>query len=427
MLTRLAALLVAAALLPAGCRSVTSERIAGWKSTDEGREELVAALRDGGVALERRAEAAAALVEVGWVDRVESAVAGMPLEERARLIPAIAPLVARSLEAPDAARRWDAREALFGLRRHATTEEGTRSVDTHLLPALERDLRAGRSDGGRLSVKEMLVAIGALSVPVAARVLADARAPFEVAVEVVDKVGDKAAREAGGNALVDRARGGAPLTPALWQGLGTLGGPRAVAFLQEKIKAGAGEEADEAARTLAKGRRDRALLPFALEVAGSESPRPVVREQMLALVQAIGGDEARKGLVELIAAGRDPAFQFQVFQTAVKGDGKAVLPALEAFPQKASYDPAVVREHLVAPLVGMGWPAREGIFKALQSPSPLARVTAVWTLEKVGFDSDAAPVGKLAGDRGRPKGFPPGLTIGAEAARVASALKKPGA
>ena len=50
-------------------------------------------------------------------------------------------------------------------------------------------------------------------------------------------------------------------------------------------------------------------------------------------------------------------------------------------------------------------------------------MTAVLALEKVGFDSDAAQVAKLAGDRAKVKGFP--TTIGAEATRIAKALKKP--
>jgi hypothetical protein len=405
----------------AGCRSVTTERIATWKATPEGRERLVQAVRDPAVPVERRAEAAAALTEVGSVDRVESAIAGIPLDDRAQLIPAVVPLVARDL-GDGGARGWEAREALYALRRQATTDEGTRSIDAKLMPALESDLRAGRLEGGRHPVKEMLIAIGTPSVPVAARVLADAKAPFEAAVEVLDKVGDKGAKEAGGAALVERARATTP-KPELWQALGTLGGPRVVAFLQEKIEKGS-DEADHAARTLNAVRRDRTILPFALRMARNPAARPVVREQMLTLAQSLGGDEARTGLVGMIAPEPDPAFRYRIYQAAVKGDAKAVLPALEAFPDKALYDAADLHEHLVAPLVSMGWPAREGVFKALQSKSVLARLVAVWTLEKVGFESDAAQVAKLSADKGKVKGITP--TIGAEATRIAAALKKPG-
>jgi hypothetical protein len=418
--TRLAtATLILLAL--AGCQSVTSERIAAWKATPEGREKLIEAVRDPGVPVERRAEAAAALAEVGWSDRLESAVAAAPLDDRARLLPAVVPLVARGLGAGGPA-AGEAREALFALRRQATTEAATRDIDAALLPALERELRAGRADEGRHSVKEMLIAIGSPAQPLAAKVIADDKAPYEAAVEVLDKVGDKASKEAGGAALVARARAGQAPTPALWKALGTLGGPQVNAFLEEQIEKG-GEHAEEAARTLVAVRRDRTLLPFALKVAGDHAAKPGVREQMLTLAQSFGGDEARQGLVRLIGSEPDPAFRFRIFEAAVKGDAKAILPGLEAFPEKAVYDPAAVREHLVAPLTGMGWPAREGIFKALKSSSPLARLTAVWALEKVGFESDAPQVAKLSADRGKVKGVTP--TIGAEATRIAAALKKP--
>jgi hypothetical protein len=406
----------------AACQ-VTPERLAAWKATPEGREKIVAALRDGKLDVQRRAQAAAALTEVGWVDRVESAVAGLPFEDRAQLIPAVVPLVAPDLAASDAARAWETREVLFALRRQSTTDEGTRSIDAQLLPALERDLRANHVEGGRHSAKEMLIAIGGQATPVAARVIADAKAPFDTAVEILDKVGDKAAREQAGAALVARARGGAAATPAFWQALGTLGGQSVIAFLQEKTEKGTGDEADEAARTLVKVRHDRTLLPFALKLAGDGEGRPVVREQMLALAQSIGGEDARKGLLELIGREHDAPFRFRIYETLVKADAKAIVQALEAFPADASYEPGDVRDHLVAPLVGMGWPAREGIFKSLQSRSTLARLTAVWALEKVGFDSDAAQVAKLTADRGKVKGLP--VTIGAEATRVSGALKKP--
>src|SRR5205814_96099 len=82
-------------------------------------------------------EAASALIEVGSVDRVESALAAMPFEERGRLIPAMVPLLAGA--------RAEGREALFVLRRQATTDVATKSVDAQLLPALENERRAGRA------------------------------------------------------------------------------------------------------------------------------------------------------------------------------------------------------------------------------------------------------------------------------------------
>jgi hypothetical protein len=254
-------------------------------------------------------------------------------------------------------------------------------------------------------------------------VLADAQAPFETAAEVLDKVGDRAGREAGGASLVDRARGGAALTPVFWKILGTLAGPKVVAFLEEKVEQGPVDQSLDAARTLGQMKSDRTLLPFALKVARNPAARPAVREEMLTLVQTMGGDEARKGLIEMIGSDPDPNYRFRAYKAVIKADAKAIVPALETFPDKAKYDAATVREQLVAPLATLGWPAREGIFKALESRAPLARLTAVWALEKVGFESDAKAVAKLGKDRGKVKGIP--TTIGAEATRVLSRLKKP--
>src|SRR5256885_7524509 len=108
---------VVAVLSLAGCHPVSPERLQAWKATPEGRERLVQTLRDGSVAVPLRAQAAAALTEVGWVDRVESAVAGMQLDERGRVIPAIATQVAPQVDARDAGQAWDARETLLAVRR----------------------------------------------------------------------------------------------------------------------------------------------------------------------------------------------------------------------------------------------------------------------------------------------------------------------
>src|SRR6185369_9936033 len=161
-----------------------------------------------------------------------------------------------------------------------------------------------------------------------------------------------------------------------------------------------------------------AMLPFALKIAANTGAARAVRQQLVTLAESFGNEEARKGLVAIIAADPDPAFRFSVYEGLVKADAKSIVPALEAFPAKDSYDAEEVRTHLVMPLASMGFPAREGIFKALQSPAPLARLTAVWSLEKVGFNSDAKALDKLLSDKGRVKGIT--SSIGAEATRVAA-------
>jgi hypothetical protein len=409
----------------AGCGSATSERLQAWKTTPEGQERLAKALRDSSLTPALRGEAAAALTEVGMVDRVESAVAGMPFEERAQVIAAATPLVGRGLQEKEAARFWDAHEVLMMLRRHSTTDAGTRDIDALLMPALERDVRTGQLEGGRHSVKEMLAALGPAALPVLTKLMADGKAPFAVPVELLDKVADNPTREAGSAALVKRARAVKPVPPELWKALSTLGGAPAIAYLQETVEKWDSDAQLEAARALAAVRPDPTLVAFAIKIARNAGmPRPV-RDQMLAQAEKIGNEEARTGLVEIIANDKDPEIRFQAFASVCKaGTGRQLLAALEAFPAGLAYTPEQIRERLVAPIAAMGYGGRPDVFKALQSKSPLARLVAVWFLEKSGFASDAPQLSKVVNDKGSVKGLPAGTTIGREATRVVATLKK---
>jgi hypothetical protein len=61
--------------------------------------------------------------------------------------------------------------------------------------------------------------------------------------------------------------------------------------------------------------------------------------------------------------------------------------------------------------------------KTLDSKFPLARMTAVMSLENLGKGPDASALEKVAKDTTVIKGFPAGATIGKEATRVAGALR----
>jgi len=405
----------------AACGAPTSSDIVQWKSAPDGAERLQKALKAPAVPTTVRAEAGAALVDLGLPDHLSSAVARLPLDDRARMIPVLVPLLEGGVGGP---RAWEVREALFSLRQQATTDESRRSLDRVFFAALEKDLRAGRTTGGRHAVAEMLEALGPASVPTLLAVLGDATAPFAPAYQVLDKVGDKAAKEKGAVGLVKRARGG-KLPDELWTALGTLGGKDAIAFLEERVAKGSEDEAERAASALGLMKREPALLPFALRVAGDASARPALRDKMLEVVRNVGGEEARNGLVKLIASNADVPFRFKAFKAAIKsGGGPALLPALEAFPNDTPYTVEAVQQNLVASIYEMGYENREGLFKALESRSAFARMAAVLTLEKSGFGSDGEHVVKLVKDRGVVKGFAPGRTVGAEAQRVAALLKK---
>lgn len=407
------------------CSRASIEDVRRWKDAPDGTEKLTALLRNKDQPLPLRAEAAAMLVERGDVDRVEGTVAASPIDQRAPLVLAIVPAVRPTLDGGDAAKSWEAKDALYGLRRQATTESERNAIDAALFPAFERDLRAGRTDGPRQTLVAMLAGIGAATVPLLQRILAEPTAPYVAAVEALNKVGDRAAREAGGAALTKRARALGEVPPELWKALGTLGGAEAVTLASDTVKSG-GPAALPAAEALASMRRDPAMLPFALEIAGKPATSDAVRTQMLKIVKTVGDENARKGVVGLIAPERDSARRYLFYKAALEiGRNQSVFPALEALPVKATYQPAEVKEHLVKPLVEMGGlESREGMWKAFESKSPVARMVAVMAMEDLGFKDDVPVLEKLKGDRARVAGLP--STVGAEAARIAAVLKTRG-
>jgi hypothetical protein len=413
-------------LVLAGC-GVSAEKIERWKSTDEGREKLVTALRDEKLPLERRVHAGAALTEVGWTDRIESALAALTIDERDRVIPALAPAIARHLDVP--AHGSDAREALVGLRRQATTDQATKAVDAVLLPALERDLRAGRKEAGRHPMVEVLTAIGPPALPLVQRVLDDGKSPFAIPVEVVTKIGDEPARDAAAKALVMRARAATPVPADLWRALSSVGGAPAADFLEERVKTGDQRAAAADALTeLAKNKPvPKSVLPFVLGLAQDTATPPALREKMFAIAENFRGKDTRKGLLPIISGDPDPAIRLRAYDALLTANGgPAVLDALEALPLGASYKPQEVMSRLVGKIASLGYGAREMLGKTLESRSPLARMAAIWAFEKTGFASDAAPLAKLTADKGAIKGFPRAQTVGAEATRVADKLKKQG-
>ena len=66
----------------AACESVTSERIETWKGTQKGPDKIESALRDGNIAANLRAEAAAALVDIGRPEKVDEIMSAMPAGQR---------------------------------------------------------------------------------------------------------------------------------------------------------------------------------------------------------------------------------------------------------------------------------------------------------------------------------------------------------
>jgi hypothetical protein len=407
-----------------GCDSVSSQSIQTWKDTQKGPGKLQAALANPKVDPRLRAEAAVALVDIGMADQMESALAGASAADRAAVVKEAIPLFAQALEGDKVERAREARDALFGLRAMAAPAEQSQ-IDATLLAALEKDLRAGRTAGGRHSIDKILVAIGPAAGPVLVKVLAEPAAPVPAIVDVLTKVGDESTRDQAGGVLVAKAsavRG--PIPVPLWRALGDVGGPTVNEFLKKKVESGNEAEAVAAAQAL-QARGEPSLLPLALKVAGDPRANKTVRDEMFGLAERIGGSAARDGLLRIIASDKEELVRYRAYEAALAvGKEESVVPALEAFPTTHAYKRDDVVDFLVKDILKIGPGAKGVLGKALGSSSPLARMAAVLTYESLGTQADAPAVSRLAGDKGSVKGFPAGVTVGREASRVADVLQK---
>ena len=417
----------------AACESVTSEKIEQWKATQKGPAKIEEALRNPSVAPNLRAQAAAAMIDLGTPEKVDEAMATVPANERWDILKTLIPIHSKIMESAPLPKVRDARDALFSVRQFAQPEEQAK-IDATVLGSLEKDLKDGRFGGGRHSLDKMLTAIGAASGPMLVRLLADPKSPYKGLADLLVRVGDEASREKGGSALVRRAVAEKEIPNDMWIAIGTLGGPSVTEFLTQKLQKSPPEEAALAAKALQQARYPT-VLPLALKIAADAKANNLVRDEMFGVVEKIGGPAAQKGLVDIIANDKKDLVRYRAYESALEaGKVEAVVPGLEAFSDKVSYKKEDVMDFLVKDITKLGMPAKPAVLKALASSSALARITAVWALEaplfnprlSLGAGSDVPALLKLADDKACPKGFPAGITVGAEAKRVAGVLQKKG-
>jgi hypothetical protein len=405
------------------CDSVDSSRIQQWKGTEKGPRKLESALANGSVAPKLRAEAALALVDIGKAETTEQTLAGLPPADRAAVAAELVPLYAKVVQTGSVVQARDARDGLFTLRPQVGPAEQEK-IDAVLLPALSRELRAGRVAGGRHSIERILEAMGPKSAPMLLAILEDPAAPYMGVVDLLAKVEDPAAREQAGQILVRRAAGMPSIPPQLWRSLGMLGGKAATDFLQEKAEKGHERDAVLASQAMQQGPRNPALVSFAMRMAGDQRANKAVRDEMFGLLEYVGTPEAADGALRIIASDPDPVVRYRAYETAVAIGKEGVIPAaLETFPLAASYKREDVVDFLVKDIQKVGVAARPAIIKSLTSKSPLARMTALLAFEAVGTSADAPEVAKLESDRASVRGFPAGATVGREAARIAGILQ----
>ncbi len=420
-----------AGFLAAGCDRVTSESIQSWKTTQKGPIRLEEALKDPSVSPKLRAEAAAALVDTDRPDKVDAIMAAMASTERWDIVKTLVPIYTAGLAAKDINKMRAARDALFGIRGYAPPEE-QKHIDAAVLPALEKDLQAGRFAGGRHSVEKMLIAIGPASGPMLVRLLAAPDAPYPGIVDLLAKVADQDSREKAGAALLRRAGIGKPMPLALWKALGALSSKTTSDFLIAKVERGSEADAVAAAQALQQSQRPT-LLPMALRLAGDPKTAKGVRDEMFGLAERIGGLVARDGLVHIVATDPAELVRYRAYEAAlVAGNVGAIGPALEAFPAKESYKRDDVVDYLAKDIGKLARNKQDrpaviaAIKKTLSSQVPLARMVAVLAFEDIGGMADVAALRKLASDTATIKGFPPGASVGKEAVRVAAVLEKGG-
>ncbi len=417
----------------AACESVSSEKIEQWKGTQKGPPKIEEALRSSGVAPGLRAEAAAALGDLGMPEKVDEVMAALPADQRWEILKSLVPIHIKAMESAPVPNARDARDGLFSVRAYAQPEQ-QKPIDVAILTSVETDLKDGRFVGGRHSLEKMLTAIGTPSGPMLVRLLQDPKAPYKGLAELLLKVGDEAARDQGGAALVRRAAAEKEIPNDLWIAMGTLGGQNVMDFLTQKLLKGPPAEAALAAKALQQARYP-SVLPLALKIAADPKANNLVRDEAFGVVEKIAGPAAQKGLVEIIASDKKDLVRYRAYEAALEaGKVEAVLPALQAFSDKLSFKKEDVADFLVKDISKLGLPAKPAVLSALASPSALARITAVWALEaplanprlSLGTASDATALLKLVNDKASPKGFPAGVTVGSEAKRVAAVLQKRG-
>ncbi len=427
---------VVAGIFGLACESVTPSRIEYWKGSTKGPGKLLAAVSDGELSPKLRAQAAAALADIGMSDMAEAAGGKLPATERWEILKTLIPLLSERLGRGHAAEAGHARDALFGWRRFATPEEMP-AIDAALLPVLQRELREGRPSSGRFGVGLMVQSIGVAAAPMLVNLLRDGKADCRVPAELLATVGTQEDRELGGRLLVARASSGrleSDKRDALWAAMGLLGGRSVTVFLSQRLREGRAGDAVRAAQALQLSAAPE-VVPLALRMAADSATDPALRDELFQVLARTGGPAAEKGLLDIIATHPADAIRYEAFTTAlIIGQASAIEPILDALPAHATYRKNELVERVVQQVVLVEPGVKAALMNALHSRSPVARMVAVLALEtspmarvknvRLGTPADVPALLRLANDQAVVRGFPPGETVGSEALRVSRLLRQ---
>ena len=184
------------------------------------------------------------------------------------------------------------------------------------------------------------------------------------------EVCDEPTRDKGGAALLSRIpQGQMPID--MWLSLGTLGGSQVAEFLSTKMQKGSADDAIAAAKALQQSRFPT-LLPVTLKIAGDAKANKELRGEAFGVIEKIGGPEAEKGLLRIIAEDKNDIVRYRAHEAALEvGKEGAVVPALQAFSTKLSFKRDDVVDFLVKDITKVGPKAKPQVLAALASPAPL--------------------------------------------------------
>jgi hypothetical protein len=374
---------VIAALAFGGCNP-TPEKIARWKETERGPGKLREALKQSGLDPSLRAQALAALVEVGMAQDAIADLGTLPDGDRRAIIhdavPRLAELARGSGIAGSATTRAqrEAKDALFLVRSDAAPEDRA-LADSALIEWTTADLNGRMSAGGHSSEK-ILVAIGPKAAPRLAELMQPGSSQLVGAAALFGKVADPDARARAADALIGRIQKAGPrsLDDQALQALGLIGGPRATAFLVDQAEHAQVEATREKALlALAQGNLavgDNALQAAALRIAGDKKAPGKVRESAFQLLEKM--PTAVSGLIALMHDADETVRWRAVEASLAAGKDKAVVAVLEALDPAGKYKQEDLDSYVVHDLVLVGPTALPPLQTELASKNTVARKVA---------------------------------------------------
>jgi hypothetical protein len=410
-----------------GC-DVTPDKVQQWKGLESGPRKLRDAVRNEGLTPEMRALAAEALVDLALQDDLAQDVKELKPALQASLLAVLVPRLVQTAKgsdpvAPPARKQRNAKDALFLLRDADPAQRNV--IDAALIEWCTVDLTGRQTAGGHATAK-ILKVIGPKAGPPLVALLKKPGPDFDLAARLLGLVGDEAARNQGGEVLIEVARKEKPIKDATFEALGRIGGAAVVKFLADIVERGREREEDAKRSLLALQLAPRSeALPLAITVALNRKTKDTLRHEGLELAKRIGGKAAGEGVAPVIDDA-DPILGWHAFEAVMatlKAEGVRVgLERLQLRHLAKKDDlPDFLVKHVKE---NGGTAARPHLVAELASKNPAARLAAILCLAEVGTAEDVAALEKVVADGTKIRGWPGNPVIGAEARAAVERLRQ---